>query len=275
MARLPGWPLSRGLSKPYHGWRTYPICGTFARLEPMRSWLNLFLGRVARLRITRPTQRVQLSNVTLLIYNPEKDPDLSARVINHVCSGIDFGAVVHLTSRRPTLDHPGEWLQVAPATLWQGQRFQALELGRYFSTPFLMHIEVDGFPVNFHLWDPAFLEYDYIGAPWQKRGLETGTNRVGNGGCSLQSKKFRNFVEAHSHLYREGVLSDVFFCQELYPQALAAGIRFAPLELALRYSMENRIPEFPRWEPSQSFAFHGRFPYFRGYLEPFGLSANR
>ena len=71
---------------------------------------------------TQPTQKLQLSDVTLLIYNPEKDPDLSARVINHVCSGIDFGAVVHLASRRPTLQHPGDWKEVAPATLWQGQR---------------------------------------------------------------------------------------------------------------------------------------------------------
>jgi hypothetical protein len=139
----------------------------------------------------------------------------------------------------------------------------------------MMHIEVDGFPVNFDLWDPDFLEYDYIGAPWQKRGLETGANRVGNGGCSLQSKKFRNFVDAHAHLYREGTLSDVFFCQELYPQAVSAGIRFPPLDVALRFSMENRIPEFSRWKPSESFAFHGRFPYFRNYLAPFGIQANR
>ena len=222
-----------------------------------------------------PAEKIRLPQVTLLIYNPEKDPDLSARVINHVCSGIEFGSVMHLAGKRPTVAHPGEWRQVPPANVNQGQRFQALELNKYFSTPFVLHIEADGFPVNFHLWDPAFLEYDYIGAPWQKRGLETGVNRVGNGGCSLQSKTFRNFVDAHAHLYREGTLSDVFFCQELYPQALAAGIRFAPLDLALRFSMENRIPEFPRWKPSQSFAFHGRFPYFRKYLAPFGIKADR
>ena len=222
-----------------------------------------------------PAEKIRLPQVTLLIYNPEKDPDLSARILNHVCNGIEFGAVVHLAGRKPAVAHPGEWRQVPSANLAQGQRFQALELNQYFSTPFLMHIETDGFPVNFHLWDPAFLGYDYIGAPWQPRGLETGANRVGNGGCSLQSKKFRNFVDAHAGRYREGTLSDVFFCQELAPQARAAEIRFAPLELALRFSMENRIAEFPRWKPSQSFAFHGRFSYFREYLEPWGIPADR
>jgi hypothetical protein len=239
------------------------------------AWLHRLLGRSDGITFHYPAKKIPLPQVTLLIYNPEKDPDLSARVLNHVCGGIDFGAVVHLAGKKPSISHSGEWKQVPPANVAQGQRFQALELNKYFSSEFLLHVEVDGFPVNFHHWDPAFLEYDYLRAPWQKRGLETGINRIGNGGCSLQSKKFRNFVDAHAHLYREGILSDVFFCQELYPQALAAGIRFAPLDLALRFSMENRIPEFPRWQPSQSFAFHGRFPCFRNYLKPFGIEAKR
>lgn len=223
-----------------------------------------------------PAQKIQLPQVTLLIYNPEKDPDLSAQVLNHVCAGIEFGAVVHLASRRPTLPHPGQWDEVPPATLWQGQRFQALELGGYFSTPFLLHIEVDGFPVNFHLWDPAFLSFDFIGAPWPSKTLEPGrTNRVGNGGCSLQSRRFRDFIKIHAHRYREGMLSDVFFCRELEMEAAAAGIRFAPVDLALRFAFENRLSDFPRWKPSQSFGFHGRFPCFRPYLEPFGIPADR
>ena len=75
-----------------------------------------------------PGKRIALPQVTLLIYNPEKDPDLSAKVINHVCSGIDFGAIRHLTGARPTIRHPGEFIQVPPANVNQGQRFQALEL---------------------------------------------------------------------------------------------------------------------------------------------------
>jgi hypothetical protein len=237
--------------------------------------LPFFLRKESKTPFHYPAKKISLPQVTLLIYNPEKSPDLSAQVINHVCSGIDFGAVRHLTGSRPTLPHPGEFVEVPPANLHQGQRFQALELGRHVPTPFMMHIEVDGFPVNFHLWDPAFLEYDYIGAPWQPCGLETGINRVGNGGCSLQSKKFRNFVETHAHLYREGTLSDVFFCQELYPQAVAAGIRYGPVDVALRFSFENKLPDYPRWKPSQSFAFHGRFPCFHNYLAPFGVQADR
>jgi len=242
----------------------------------MFAWWSRWLGKRAPHSRAGGGSRLHLPSVTLLIYNPEKDPDLSARILNHVCSGIDFGAVVHLASRQPTLSHPGNWVEVPPATLWQGQRFQALELNKYFSTDFLLHIETDGFPVNFHLWDPAFLDYDFVGAPWPAKMLEPGrTNRVGNGGCSLQSKRFRNFVDAHAHLYREGMLSDVFLCRELETQAQAAGLRFAPVDVALRFAYENRLPDYPRWKPEQSFGFHGRFPCFRRYLEPFGIAANR
>ena len=242
----------------------------------MIAWLKRLVGREAGRPHPIPEPKLQLREVTLLIYTPEKDPNLSARGLNHVCSGIDFGAVVHLASHRPTLQHPGEWREVAPATLWQGQRFQALELGRYFSTPFLMHVEVDGFPVNFHRWDPAFLGYDFVGAPWPAKMLEPGrTNRVGNGGCSLQSRKFRDFVDDHAHLYREGTLSDVFLCRDLEQPAREAGIRFAPVDLALRFSYENKLPDFPRWKPEMSFGFHGRFPYFRKYLQPLGIAADR
>lgn len=242
----------------------------------MTAWLKRILGGKATEPALPATRRLLLKEVTLLIYNPEKDPDLSARVINHVCSGIEFGSVIHLSSRRATIPHPGEWREVAPATLWEGQRFQALKLGEYFTTPFLMHIEVDGFPVNFHLWDPAFLEYDFVGAPWPAKMIEPGrTNRVGNGGCSLQSKRFRNFVDAHADRYREGMLSDVFLCRELESEARAAGIRFAPVDVAIRFAYENRLPDFPGWKPERSFGFHGRFACFRDYLAPFGIAADR
>ena len=104
-----------------------------------------------------PHKKISLPEVTLLIYNPEKSPDLSARVLNHVCSGIEFGAVRHLAGSRPSIAHPGEFFKVPPANLNQGQRFQALELNRYFSTSFLLHIEVR-FPCQFSPLGPGLFE---------------------------------------------------------------------------------------------------------------------
>ena len=123
-----GWPRNRAFPESHHGCRTCPSSRFFSRSGPMSGWLDRILGRRSFPWPTPPAQKLQLKEVTLLLYNPEKDPDLSARVINHVCAGIEFGAIVHLAGKRPTVTHPGQWTKVAPATLWQGQRFQALEL---------------------------------------------------------------------------------------------------------------------------------------------------
>ena len=86
------------------------------------------------------SEKIRLPQVTLLIYNPEKDPDLSARVINHVCSGIEFGAVMHLSGRKPSVPHPGEWQQVPPANVKQGlsaQRIRSIEVFHFLGQGWL------------------------------------------------------------------------------------------------------------------------------------------
>ena len=95
----------------------------------MNRWLSLWFSSrfsSAPLLPPPPQKKLSLPEVTLLIYNPEKSPDLSARVINHVCSGIEFGAVRHLAGSQPSIAHPGEFIRVQPADKNQGQRFQSL-----------------------------------------------------------------------------------------------------------------------------------------------------
>jgi hypothetical protein len=55
----------------------------------------------------------------------------------------------------------------------------------------------DGFVWQHRMWDPAFLDYDYIGAPWPAhltRGEQHRNHRVGNGGFSLRSRKLQQFL---------------------------------------------------------------------------------
>jgi hypothetical protein len=78
----------------------------------LRSWFS------SSPRLLVPDKRIPLPEVTLLIYNPEKDPDLSAKVINHACSGIDFGAIRHLTGARLSARYADEdalWDEARPA----------------------------------------------------------------------------------------------------------------------------------------------------------------
>jgi hypothetical protein len=44
----------------------------------------------------------------------------------------------------------------------------------------------------------------------------------------------------------------------------AAGCRYAPLDVAMRWAMEAPIPEFPGWRHEQSFGFHKSWPAWCG-----------
>jgi hypothetical protein len=204
---------------------------------------------------------IDLPTVTLLIYNPDKSPDLSARALLHTLSIIKPARTIHLCTNRPLVT--GQWenvlIQNSP---WQeGQRFQDTELIKYFDTPHLMHIETDGFPINPQNWDTDFLNYDYIGAPWgtKQDGYAHTTNdkyRIGNGGFSIQSKRFREFLYKIRYEYKTGMPSDVWFCQT--PQILdRIRPKFPDLKTAIRFSFEGWIPEYKDWQTANSFGIHG------------------
>ena len=210
------------------------------------------------------SSKLKLPNVTLLIYNPEKDQNISAKVLNFVCSMIDFGAVKHLCCAPPTIECTGEYVNVSGGDWEEGQIMQSYLLNEYFDTEFLMHIETDGYPVNVELWDSEFLKFDYIGAPWPTE--YTYNNRVGNGGFSLQSKKFRQYLYDNQNKYIRGMSSDIWFCQYMFEDAIKNNIKFAPLALAQRFSYELPIEEIEGWNWKKSFGFHGTFSWHKLYL---------
>lgn len=205
--------------------------------------------------------KLQLPTVTLIIYNPDKDANLSAKVLNFVCSMIDFGAVKHLCSKPPTIKCVGETVLVPFGDWEEGQIMQSYLLNEYFDTEHLMHIETDGYPVNVDLWENEFLRFDYVGAPWPCE--YTYNNRVGNAGFSIQSKRFRQFLYDNKDKYPTGMSSDIFFCQFMFEELRSAGITFAPLYVAQRFSFELPIEEFNDWDWKRSFGFHGKFKWLQ------------
>jgi hypothetical protein len=103
--------------------------------------------------------------------------------------------------------------------------------------------------VDAEQWDPAFLEYDYIGAPWPQ--FDDGRD-VGNGGFSLRSRKLLDacrapeFVQSHPE--------DIAICRTnrtLLERQF--GIRFADRATAARFSFERSK------ECAETFGFHGVF----------------
>lgn len=126
------------------------------------------------------------------------------------------------------------------------------ELPKYIETDFCLVVQHDGFIINPDMWSDKFMEYDYIGAPWPDNFV----NRVGNGGFSLRSKKF---LQACLDIFEnEDILEheDLLACVYRYEEFSKRGIKFAPVDLAIEFSIEHIVPEL---KSMKSFGFHGTF----------------
>jgi len=147
-------------------------------------------------------------------------------------------------------------------------KFMIKDLNNYIDTDYVLTIQHDGFILNPENWLDAYLNVDYIGAPWTYRKdpyFHPLSYNVGNGGFSLRSKKLlkvlsdiKTFPEilpddwppedliicSQFHYYRNGRLfTDIL--REDY------AIKFAPYALASEFSVENSF-----WDGQ--FGFHGR-----------------
>ena len=136
--------------------------------------------------------------------------------------------------------------------------FMLKEAGGYIDTDFVLIAQHDGFILNPDAWTDEFLEYDYIGAPfWENEEFI-----VGNGGFSLRSKKLHDLLqsdpfiqieETPSHKY--SLNEDWIICVMKREYLESKGIRFAPVELALRFSFESNKKLGKVW--NGQFGFHG------------------
>jgi len=156
---------------------------------------------------------------------------------------------------------------IEPMTAHEFSRFMVKNLHKYLVTKYLLNIQHDSAIIDVGKWDQRFFDYDYIGSPWSKMcGFE---NRVGNGGFSLRSKRFLKKsselvydpitnVDFHDHAHE-----DWFLCVKHYHTLLKQRIKFAPLDLAAKFSVEHPIEE-KTYDHSvlssyDSFGFHGSF----------------
>jgi Protein of unknown function (DUF5672) len=138
---------------------------------------------------------------------------------------------------------------IPPMDLGGYNIFVLRELHRYVDTSHALLIQHDGFILNPDAWTDEFLEYDYIGAPFPFRDR----HNVGNGGFCLRSKKF---LEATARVV-DGppwVPEDRIICRRYRKALESEGIRFAPVELARRFSLDGNPVEGYVW--AGQFGFH-------------------
>lgn len=200
---------------------------------------------------------IDLKNVTLIGIDgrPKQDElDLLIKIAKNSLKFINFGKVKILTGLKDFKNNDSsiEILYANIPSYEEYSRFCVKKLNEYIDTDFCLIYHTDGFIINPHLWTDEFLHYDYIGAPWPPNWNQS-DKRVGNGGFCLRSKKF---LEESSKLNYISGNEDWQLCCIFDGILKSNGIKFAPIELASKFSLELDT-EF-NTDINKVFGFHGR-----------------
>jgi hypothetical protein len=115
--------------------------------------------------------------------------------------------------------------------------FYIKELWKYVDTPLALTFHSDAFILNPSAWEDEFLEYDYLGPPWQHPSSPL---IGGNGGFAIRSRRLleyvgKNYEKIGGHYEPE----DLWVCETARAYLEKEGMRFAPRELALRWGIEG------------------------------------
>ena len=191
---------------------------------------------------------LKLPNITLVALTG-KDYEEHQRVLDMSSKDIEFGAVKLI--KRPDIKNINDW-----------NRAIVYDLGDYIETDYAILIHADGYIINPELWNPDWLRFDFIGAPWplpqddfSYRDIYGTIQRVGNS-VSLRSKKLMQLPKNLGMEWRSwhGFYNeDGYICVNMRHVFEEHGCKFAPLEVAVHFSKEHEIFEN---NGQKTFAFH-------------------
>lgn len=128
------------------------------------------------------------------------------------------------------------------------------EMPQYITCDHAIGIQWDGFIVNPDAWTDEFLDYDYIAPPWPLTNIVNPEWRVGSGGCMMFSKKMAQLwgslcaPHPEPNDWQMGAIQRASFEKR--------GIKFAPLELAMRWGEEIPLDD-QKALGYTPFTFHG------------------
>lgn len=174
---------------------------------------------------------------------------LAARAMRLSLAAMDFADALFISDNA---DDTGGARHI-PITMLSGRetysRYVIKDLFPLIKTGHVLLIQWDGYIVNADAWSDDFLDYDYIGARW---GFHDDPHVVGNGGFSLRSRRLLAALQDPGIDRFEP--EDAKICRHYRPLLESRyGIRFAPGEVADRFSFETTYPT------GITLGFHGLF----------------
>lgn len=221
---------------------------------------------------------LSLKPVTLVSINT-LNAEKSIKALEYSCKNIKFSKVLLLSDKKYNHSYIETKLITKINNIVEYNKFCISDLVNYIETDFCLIIQPDGFVLNENMWDDEYLNYDYIGAPWNKicsihalircNLINYFNNKnvpyiVGNGGFSLRSKKILKEI---SLLHKENfdIPEDNVF-SVLYRKELAEkNIKIAPLSLSKKFSIEHILDD--QHNLTKTFGFHGKLPHLNCYLD--------
>ena len=247
------------------GW-TATLLGRGDANRYFRSWISLQPGPTHGTAIQSPASRLRLPGVTLCCVDSAYH-DLAAKALRTTLSKCEFARCLFISDR----DCGIAGVEFVPieriASLAGYSNFMVHRLHEYIETDHVLVVQYDGFVLNSGAWDPAFLEYDYIGPAVRLPGGGAG----GIGGFSLRSRKLlaalRDDPAARTYdAARAPYAEDIAICCAMRRQLESAhGIRFAPGEVADRFAAEAIAPT------ARTFGFHNLMHLVCLYQNAFAL----
>lgn len=224
---------------------------------------------------------LNLTNVTLFIADGRTDSDSYRRslyAIKQCTDKADFAKTIFLSGYTGG-DPSCGFIHMNAFDVHTYSHLLCKNMSQYVDTDFALVIQHDGFIINADNWDERFFQYDYIGAPWSVESTQRPNCRVGNGGFSLRSRKLIQACDAiYNGVIKRPTLTqanakriiqhpispeasvngneDWHICLIDKPLFENRGIKYAPLEVASKFSMEAHLPDCDN-ELRNKFGFHG------------------
>lgn len=200
---------------------------------------------------------LDLPTVTLLCVETQMH-EMARITIADMMTKVNFAEIVIQSDKPDLIPIPGARYVVVPN--WpekiQCGRYCYNEAPEFVNTPHMIFTEWDGGIRDVNAWNPDFLNYDYIGAPWPGRAAGQWDPKgfsVGNGGFTLWSSKLMKAVREHP----TPCGTDVDIAVHMRPALEAAcGAKWAPEELAYTFSFEHGIESR---RAQTSFGYHDIF----------------
>jgi hypothetical protein len=188
--------------------------------------------------------------IGLVIIDTYKGKEFLSWIIDQCDQIINFNQIYVFSDEKFT--NKGNWYKIPPLKSIGDYSDLVLKVLPFIiDSEHIIIVQWDGFIVDGGKWSNEFLNYDYIGAPWEGHNP---SYEIGNGGFSLRSQRLLQQLKNSSlvtYFKQPDLAEDVLICK-VYKSALEfEGIKFAPKSVAARFSYE--------WggEARAPFGFHG------------------